>query len=239
MKYIISAWPGAGGTTLSMLLAYYNDFTLIEGSSMFRYIARDLKIGDTGAGMIDADKLLQEEFAPLYDKYMTSYLTKDNENAVIDTDMISFDSKNYDFITGIYLHSSFEARKERLITDSRPEDIEFLEERLKNLSQAYRKLYYVDIESISDLKNRYDFVLDNSNITIAEELRAVSKKIDEETSTKLERLFWSKGKDWFIEELKNKNLLRWGKNLLKDLNSKFPNEVAQLPENISRLIKNC
>ncbi|MDQ6985439.1 MAG: hypothetical protein Q9M91_08935 [Candidatus Dojkabacteria bacterium] len=243
MKIITSAWPGSGGSTLVILLAYLLDYKVVQGSEMCRYIIRNLVLGDTGNTMVMGDHILQKHFVPIYNSFMTDFIkTGELDNIIIDTDLISFSSKKIDNIFSIFLHSSSEVRKKRFITDNRPEDIDVLEKREKELQKDYFKLYGVDFFSIEDLEKLYDLVLDNSTLSISEELKLVLNVLNIDSAVDLkqfEKDFWENGKNFHIEKLKSKNQFIPASFLFDTMKRKFRKEINNLPEKIKDIINSA
>jgi len=39
----VSGWPGSGGTSISILLAYQLNYKILKGSQVFRYLGKKLE----------------------------------------------------------------------------------------------------------------------------------------------------------------------------------------------------
>ena len=86
MNIIVSSWPGAGSSTLAMILAKELKLRLFLGTETFRLIGRKLNYENTGKERIEADQYLEKYWGPLYDKYV-EYIALNNNGLIIESDI--------------------------------------------------------------------------------------------------------------------------------------------------------
>jgi cytidylate kinase len=249
MTITIGSWPAAGGTTLSLLLSYNLKYKIVRGGEVFRQLGRKMNLAETGETRIKADELLEQEFGRIYDKYLVHLIAGSSENMVIESDIIGFLAPKTSNVLRIFLYATLEERIKRLKVDSRPEDIQVLEEREHRLNEIYRSLHGINFLSLDEVKSRHDLAINNSGTSIAEELRMTYQKLidlkelDALEGQKLidraeadEKDYWAKGKMYYIDDLKKQNLYVTPEVILDDIKSVFENEVKSLPESILKIL---
>lgn len=244
----ISGWPGAGSSTLCMVLAKTLEMKLVQGSETFRLIGKELKYANTGQDRIEADILLENDFGHLYDKYIDHLIINGN-NLVIESDIAAFRLGKRDDYFSIFLAPSLEHRQDRLRVDGREADVEVLTEREKTLAHLYKELHNIDWLSLDEIEAKHNLVMDTSNMSIAEELRKVYEevlklgyitaeqfKMLDNSALETDRFYWENGKEWFLTFLKNAKLFMSAEEVLKDINLTFSEEVANLPQVLKEII---
>jgi len=246
---LVSGWPGAGSSTLVLLLAYHLHYCLLRGSDTFRYLSKKLTSTETGARFIAVEKLLQPHFGPIYDKYI-DYKLKNDKGLVVETDIGGFRlGKSKEFFS-IFLIASEAERMRRLVGDKRKEDVLVLEKREKTLRDEYRKLYGFDWLNLKDIIKNYNLVLDNSKVGIKQELEIVYKEIFKQKiihkntfdslmlrTAQDEKNFWIKGKDFYKRVLKKNKKLLEATEVFREITQLFPDEISLLPEVLLKEIR--
>ena len=249
MNLIISGWPGVGETTLGLLLAESLNFKLVQGSQTFRFLGEKLRFGDTGTDRIKADTLLEHNWGHLFERYVAT-IAKEQQNLVLETDITGFTVKKSPDLISIFLVADKNARQQRLGKDGRIEDIDVLEERDKSLGQIYKKEFDVDFYNLDAIQQHYSLVLNNTSMSIAQELVAVYKliidRLSQENQDKLKSLisqaksreeFYNKeGKQFYIDVLKGRKLLPSSVEIIKDIMKMMPEEVAKLPQELKDIL---
>jgi len=250
MKITTSGWPGAGTSTLSILLCYSLDLKLIRGTETFRFLGKELNFNLTGSDRFKADEYLEKDFGPIYDKYI-DYLILNNEknNILIESDIASFRVGKRDNVLSIFLLTDDSERRARLVTDGRDEDVNVLKQREKTNRQFYKKLHNIDWFDVDLINEKHNLVIDNSKISIGEELKAIYEKLldmdlldDEKTNSliqhadKLDDEYWNKGKNHFLDELRAKDKVADYDEVLIEIREKFANEVESLPMEVRETI---
>lgn len=242
MNIIVSGWPGAGGTTLGLLLSYYLNYTFLLGSETFRFIGTKIGYQPTGQDRIKADAYLEKYWGPVYDKYIDSILQNRSEY-IIDSDIAGFRIGLKDNIFSVFLAPSLESRQARLKVDGRGEEAPLLSKREQELGQDYFLLTGVNWLDKESLKTKYNLILDTSNITIAKELETIFEALhaasNENLSTlKIEEDFWSKGKEFYLTQLKSKNKCPSPEEIIRDIYKTFPQDIENMPPELKSIICN-
>ncbi len=250
MKITVSGWPGAGSSTLTLLLAKNLNYKMLTGSEVFRHLGKKLKQNNTGQGRIEADELLEPEFGPIYDKYIDSVLMdEDRDNLIIESDLAGFRIGKADHLLNIFLTPDLEQRKKRLKVDGRHEDIELLEKRTESLRQLYRQIHEIDFTDIIEIKKQYHLVIDNSQMSIASELKIAYEYLNRVQALSIEKFnnlfmnaekeeeqFWKGGKEEIKKELLDRNLVYGAEEIIAEIKKTFPEEIKNLPEAIRAIL---
>ncbi|SRR5260221_8234232 len=250
MNIVVSGWPGVGETTLALLLAKTLNYKLIQGSATFRFLGEKLSFNNTGEDRVKADELLEPSWGPIFEKY-NQYLVKNREKFVMETDITGFFTKDVPNHLSIFLLSEMSSRKERLERDGRMKDIEVLEDRDESLEQKYKQLFGIEFHNKDQIKNNYKLMIDNTNISITDELKMVYSKLFELKAINedwkynyLEQAqaevdnYNREGKEWYLNYLKTNQLYDSAEDIIKDIKQIFPDEVSRLPKQILQIINN-
>lgn len=248
MNIIISSWPGAGASTLCFLLSDSLNIALLRGSSVFREISKAMNFAATGIDRINSDEYLEDNFSTLYDKYI-KYKVSSDSNFIVETDIIKRDSLTSANFLAVFLTAPYNVRAKRLVFDQRDKDSDLLKERDNSLKVKYSVLYGYNWFDTDALKANYDLIVDNSELTLASELKMVYRILYQKGSlTEMElndlnsksetadKMFFENGKEFFINKLDKKNLIMHGDDVVKEINSVFSAEVSKLPEDIRNAI---
>jgi cytidylate kinase len=250
MKLVVSGWPGTGSSTLCYLLASELDITLIKGTDVFRTVWAKVGAGQTGEKIIELEALIQPTLGLIYDKYIDSILMDNaRQNFIIESDIAAFRlGRNTEYYS-IFLIANKEARRTRLGVDGRQKDIELLEKREQELQQRYKDLMGLDFLNLETIKEKYNLLLDNSQLTLEAELTAIYQDflekglIDQQKFEKLkirateaETQFWNLGKKHYEESLKNAGKIIPGTQIIAELNAMFAKEINEFPEEVKNAL---
>lgn len=250
MKITISGWPGAGSTTLALVLSKTLNLKYVSGSAVFRYLGSKLKFADTGEDRIIADKYLEEHFGKIFDRFLEKLLTDSTfDNILIESDITSFNlGKDYPFFS-VFLTTAYEERLKRLGVDGRDKDIDFLKARDQKNAEFYKKLHGINWFNIIEIQAKHDLVIDNSHISVAEEMNLIynellknafinEAKFNELVSKSEEedRNYWKNGKDFVREDLKSKSLFMNEKEILSLIIKNFKTQIELLPDDIKTAV---
>ncbi|BCX14256.1 MAG: hypothetical protein KatS3mg085_788 [Candidatus Dojkabacteria bacterium] len=239
MKITVSGWPGAGSSTLTLLLAFIYEFELYQGGGVFRYLFEKLDLGEFGLERIQAQEMIQPTFGKIYDQYIDSLLTNANfQNLIIESDIASFRIGKRADVVSIFLKADINTRISRTQVDGRPADGEVMKEIDLSHENEYKKLHNINFYNEEEIDKKHRLVIDNSDLTIAEEMEKIVEFVSREYRivpqiddfAALENEFWSKGKNYFKEVLAQKNLIPKPDTILKDIKNKFRKDVESLPE---------
>lgn len=250
MKIVVSSWPGCGATTLAIILTKMLDYKLYRGSETFRYILKRLNISDTGKGALELERLIQPHFGPVYDKYI-DYLLNDTtrDNFIIESDTGAARIGKQQGIFSIFLHANDQTRFEHFKTDGRSDDIEIMKQRDEELQKSYIGLMDFDIFNLEQVSQKYNLLIDNSDINIAQELNIVFnefRKVDFDENLNLqsimreipdeEKLYWDKGKSFVLDLLKAKGQVVLAEEILNEMKGLFPDDFDKLPKDLREAI---
>jgi cytidylate kinase len=249
LNIIVSSWPGAGASTLAMILAKELKLKLFLGTETFRLIGKKLDFEDTGAERIKADLYLEKYWGPLYDKFVKHVATSD-DGLVIDSDIGGFKVKNNNTFS-FFLTASFKSRSDRLSADNREKDIKFLKLREKTLQKTYKHLYNIDWLDKEAIKKNYSLLIDNSKKTIQEELKDIYNFLAKQGVVPIDDInilikfmkntvetFWEKGKDGILRDLENKNLLVKPEEIIIKMRSIYSDEIRLFPKILHEILTN-
>lgn len=248
MNIIISGWPGVGQSTLAIILAKTLGFTLLQGTSTFRYLGSLINLENTGADRIKADEILEPSWGPIFERYM-QWIPNNHKNIVTETDITGFFTKNNPNVYSVFLKAPQEVRKARLKVDGREKDIDYITHRDNSLAKVYKELFNIDFLNEESINENYTKVIDNSSLSIAEELNIIYKDLNElkvlndvdynrlvSESKEEEDYFWENGKKRYLEILKQREQLPDATEIIKDIKKVFPDDTTKLPESIKKII---
>jgi len=253
MKITISGWPGAGSSTLSILLCYKLNYKLLQGGEVFRYLYKQLSYQTTGEARLEGHNYAEPYFGPLYDKFVDELLLEnDYDNTLVESDITSFRIGKNPNVLSIFLKANIESRKKRTTVDQRGDEGDFMEKIDKEHQEMYIKLHNVDFLDEAQIEEKHYLVLDNSDLSIADEMKKVydalcsRNAIDEKTKNDLkktaeqdEKEYWEKGKEWYKNELKQKGLFFEATETMEAINKRFTEEIKKMPEDIQKaMLKN-
>lgn len=237
---LVSGWPGVGVSTVVLLLSYIMNRKLLRGTESFRYIWRELGVAEKGAEAADIEKIVQPYFGKIYDKYIDHVLS--NPQAIIlESDIGGFRLGKKETYSSIFLIGTEKIRFKRLSGDGRPEDAKIREEQLRI---EYKKLHGFDWFDEELVHEKYNFVLDNTKLSIEEEMSSILNYLEDYFGKfdvdlkELESNYWESGKEYFVEELSKKNLISSAAETIRNIRELFSEEIEEFPENLKTIIKN-
>ncbi len=251
MTITVAGWPGAGATTLALLLAKTLEFKYFSTGQVFRYISEKLAYENTGIERIKADEYLEKSFGVILDKYTDTLILTKTSRVVIDSDIAALRNGLQKKLISVFLIASHDARSKRLQVDNRKEDVAELENREKANQDFYKKLYDIDWLDLALIKKTHSKVIDNTSISIATELKHIYQVCFQKgwiTDVKLNSLsnnadyfeqeFWDKGKTKYIADLTNAELLITPEFCIKEIIKLYPDKVDQLPRQVKDILIN-
>ncbi len=249
-KIAISGWPGGGTSTLCLLLARNLNLKLVTGGETFRYLGKILNFENTGLDRVRVDQMLEKDFGVIYDKFIDLIIIDDNfSNLLIESDIAAFRLGKVPSLFSIFLQTEEHVRYSRLATDGRDKDQDLLKHRDQENQKFYKELHGIDWFDKVEIANKYNLQIDNSYMTIAEELKVVYRelrKLDYITEQDMEKLissaeqddkqYWEKGKQWYLDSLKSDKLVMPPEEILKLISERFSSEVEALPIQLKKII---
>lgn len=248
MNIIISGWPGVGQSTLSIILAKTLNYKLLQGTSTFRYLGSLINLENTGADRIKADEMLEPNWGPVFEKYM-QWVANNESEVVSETDISGFFTKDNKNVYSVFLQAPQEIRKGRLVKDGRKNDVDYIQKRDESLSRTYKKLFNVDFLDMQMIADCYTRPIDNSRLSIEEELIIIYndllkvQAISEEEFNDLvknakaeEKFFWENGKQAFVEIIKTRNQLPTAQEIIKNIMTLFPSDIQKFPDELKNIL---
>jgi cytidylate kinase len=248
MKLVISGLPGCGASSLALLASYHFGLSLIKGSASFRYIAQHLGAVSNNDETLIIEKEVQPYWGPVYDKFVSKLLSSESlyNDICIDSDIAGFMSETQHGLIRVFLHANMTARTDRFSTDQRSASPEFIKEIDQKLQREYQQLYGFDFLNLEFVRTKYEILIDNSDLTLAEELNLIQthlqkenilgQYINQESFDELERDFWLYGKSHFTRLLESKNLVRSGPEVIKMVVESLSDDIKSLPEKLQNII---
>ncbi|MEI6462408.1 MAG: AAA family ATPase [bacterium] len=218
-KLIISGEPGAGSTSLSLLLSYYLKMKLIYAGMIQRKLAKASGYEEEGERFVEYTKVLESKYDIEVDKAMRKYILE-NDNVIADSKINGFFDYPSD-VFKVYLLCSREVRNERILAQGRKDGLKLLEERENANRLSFIKIYGFDMADEATIRKHYDLVIDSSKLNIPETLELIlngfGKKFDKSTLVELDKKYWELKKDYFRAELSKQGLLADVKDIVKDI----------------------
>lgn len=247
MNIIISGWPAAGTTSLSLILAYLLEYKYIYAGGLMKYMAQQAVGTDNGVKYIEFER----SFGPYFDIIWEPYARW----KVTTSDKLMLEAKTAGFfiedenVYEIMVIADLQTRTIRAQGDKRKDNITTINARDQELRQRWIKEFQVDLFNEDQVLSQYDLVLDNSKMTIEEELETTLRYLEEdyrfpEDNLSIQRikvpeavnLHWQHGKDYFRKLLYENNQYVLPEIIIKELKYQFPDLLAKLPASVKSMI---
>jgi cytidylate kinase len=247
----VSGWPGAGSTTLALLLAVLLKRNFLTIGAIYRDLGVTMGYKDEGVSRPKFDDYIESIIGKTTDNYV-DYKLEHSENLLIESDIGAFRLGRHPKIFSIFLCPPESERLKRVETEGRDDAHATLALRDKGLQTKYIELWNIDIFDKELIERKHNLVLDNSNMSLETEIKLVLKAfIDYEHNSeiidmealepKLNQLvgeYWKKGKDFLKETLRDKKLLISSQQQMQEITAQFPEDVTNFPDNIKSLFLN-
>jgi len=242
----LTGWPGVGTSTLTLLLAlilkqkYYNIGSVFRKINSEVFTECDLKLS------LEWEQMIQPAIGKTVDNFV-DYILLNKSGIILESDLSTFRIGKNPKVFSIFIKSNLETRKIREEQDGRKGKETSIELRDKALQQEYQKLWGVDIFDLDLIAKKYNLIIDNSSLSIQEEVEAI-----------LERVFnlpWAKSTNFSIVQSRSKRILEKYKSFDKKIMQKalkrqglfvdsevimqeivktFPEEVQSFPDSIQK-----
>jgi cytidylate kinase len=231
---IISGMASSGTSTTALILAYILNKKFLYAGGILKFIAGELGYDPKSKDFLIYEKKYGAKWDILWDKYAAWKLLNE-KNILLDAKLGGYMVDDQPWIFEVFVKPTIEARLERAGGDKRSEDI--LGRDLENRSR-WKKIYGIaDIYDSGTIREHYDFLVDNTELTIAETvfqiynamrgalgLKDIILKSDLE---KLETIIKLEGKQFFYNKLEEKGNLITPKDVFKDWREYFAEELDQ------------
>lgn len=243
MKITVSSWPGAGATTLALLLANVYKLKLLAGGKVFRHLYEQISVKDS---IVEGPKLVEPYFGPIFDKFTQELLVDAKvDNLLIESDIASFRIGKINDIVSIFLYASDKFREKRINADARSNEAKIIKKIDSILQVEYKNLYGFDFLDIEAIKATHFLPIDNTHIPISKELEIVNEYIQKHFSNKfIEEMSYISlvdtynlhGKEYFKNILEKEGLIYHVEEILEEIKRRFKAEVSKLPMEIRRIL---
>jgi len=209
LKIIVSGWPGAGSSTIAIILAGLLNYKYFYVGMVFRKLAEKLGYDDEGKLFAEFGEEKGKEYDKKIDKLVAKYF-EENSNIILDSKIhgfLPYSNKAYE----VFLKSSFEVRSKRISDQGRLDGAGVLKEREKADKKRYIDEYGFDLFDENTISKNYDCVLETSALGIADTLKEIFQNLKNDYNIiqfeKIEKDYFEKGKQFFLDNLKEKDLL--------------------------------
>jgi len=236
MNIIISGWPATGASTAAKLIALTLDMKYLYGGGMLKYWADQMGYDSKTDEINDWIEKYGKYWDEFWDKY-AKWKIENSDNIIIDAKMLGFFVKSSNNTKEIYLIASLEARRKRVGSDKRSEDV-ILRDNI--LRESWLDTYNIDIFNKESLKKNYNFVLDTSEISIPDVALRILNFLDSKKASlfdahqkKLQELmegYLQDPGDFLNNELAKRDSYYPKEEIIKEWNtSEFKSLVEELP----------
>jgi cytidylate kinase len=249
----ISSWPGTGATTLSLIMANLLKRKYLNMGNVFRYLGLKLGFSNEGVDRPEFDNYIENIIGSTVDNYVDYKLLNDS-NLIVEADISAFRLGKHPKIFSVFLKADLDSRIQRTISENREDAIVTLEKRDKILQQKYIDLWRVDFFDEELINRKYNVLLDNSNMSIQNEVTQIIDAFQnylqfknfpdeywievKQNIEKYSSLFLEKGKQNMIELLTKEGLESNARDIITEMTQIFPEDVNAYPENIKNLFFN-
>lgn len=240
MKITISGWPGAGTTTLTLILATLLEYEYLYAGGLFKFFAINITGGDSGDEVMQFENGFGKEWDHAWERYAEMRL-KQPGNLILEGKTAGFLYFG-DNLFKIMLTCSVEERAKRWKSEDRKDAEETIRRRDAEVGARWQELFGFDLYDVKSFKEKYqfNFVLDTGSLTISEEaleiIKALGKDISKESVERLEKEYWEGGKPYLQNLLAEKKLLNTPESILHDWSKVMPDEVAKLPAKMKEVV---
>lgn len=250
----LSGWSGSGTSTATMILAILLRRPYYNFGSVFRYFVSQLK--KCSSDRIDIELMslqssIQPKIGAMVDKYVDHLLTTEH-GIILETDLSVFRIGQHPNIYSIFLKTNFETRVKRFMSDSRQGDFQVLMKQDQALQKEYQKLWDIDIFDESLIAEKFNFVLNNSNLSILDTINFILQKLNEhqildfepesdkvqKQITQLSQMSGGENKLKLQQMLVEQGLMVPPLKMIKGIARRFPKQVKQLPDEFQQIFLN-
>lgn len=184
----LSGWSGAGTSTITLILAILLQRKYYYLGSVFREVVRQLS--KTSADTVDSqlpkyEKYIQPTLGKLIDQYVDHKLIH-AQGIILETDISAFRVGKRPEYFSIFLKTDFDVRASRFNWDQRSGNNETLQKRDSALQEEYLKLWNIDTFDENLIREKFNFVLDNSNLKIEETVTKILLALQQDSRFNLE-----------------------------------------------------
>ncbi|MBL8014795.1 MAG: hypothetical protein JNK26_01240 [Candidatus Doudnabacteria bacterium] len=248
MNIIVSGWPAAGATTLSLLLAQLLDYKYLYGGGVMKFLSSKVVGVDSGPKFIEFERYFGPYFDAIWDKYAV-WKVQHSSHLILDGKAGGFfvEAEN---VFEIMVIASQHTREQRADTDLRILGSETLATRDQQIRSRWLSTYNIDIYDPVQIQLNYDLVLDTTNMSVEEELQRVLNYLEEDYRYPHTDLSWARskipellalykdeGKGAIWKLLEAKDSVYKHEIIFKEWKHQFAPEVKRFPPQIAQVIE--
>lgn len=244
MNIVVSSWPGAGGTSVSIMLTDLLGYKFLSISSILDYL--------TTAMYKSSDYSLRVNFEREFGNYWDDILHQYIEWKLANEDNIVVDGR----VTGFFVENEKKIFEIMVIADmttriNRYSKSQFYLSEQDNVTRLrWLNKLHIDIFNLRQIELNYDLIIDNSTMSLGDELfvildfllydNHISKKQYKELSQKIATI----KEETKISKVSNieKKLLLSNQfipvsQILQEWNKRFPSVIEKMPNELKIIIK--
>ncbi|MBD3362229.1 hypothetical protein GF362_00740 [Candidatus Dojkabacteria bacterium] len=234
INLIISGWLGSGSTVTSLILAYLLQKKFIYAGATSRFIAQRLGYDTSSESFTKYEKEFGEQFDLIWEKYIL-WKIQDQKNILVNSKITGFFIDDPAWLFKAYIISDLEVRQDRAEKDNRKEK---LQNRESQLEYRWKEIFNIDYKNIEEIRENYDFLIDNTNLTISETVFKIYSALRKALGLqdifllsdiqKIETILEKKGKIYLINKLKANELFMDPKSIIDEWKNNFDEVLNQL-----------
>lgn len=247
MNIILSGWPGAGTTSISLMMAYLLKYEYVYAGGVMKHIAESHVGATSGPNYISFEESFGPQFDQIWEKYAVWKLKTANN--------LLMEAKTAGFFIGdenvfeVMLIAGIEARIKRAQLDKREDAGATIRARDAEVRQRWFSTFNIDIYNLNTVRENYDLVIDNSHMEPQDELEILFRAFEDsgkfpgvsagefrDRFAGVIDTFWDKGKDYYREELIKAGLYTQPQKIIQEWEDNFPDELKELGLNVRSLI---
>lgn len=163
MNVIFSSWPGAGGTTTALMVAYMLELDYLYAGGVLKEWAKRMGYDPTS----DKFHEWENKYGVAWDTVWEAYV----QEKLKQQDGFLYEGKTAGFLFPkgiayeVMITADLNERVKRSVTDKRTET---LKQRDELLQKRWQELFGFDLFSDEDIEENYDLRIDNTSLSIAQ-----------------------------------------------------------------------
>ncbi|WKZ28128.1 MAG: hypothetical protein QY330_00775 [Candidatus Dojkabacteria bacterium] len=244
----LTGWPGVGTSTLTLLLAHILQKQYIYIGSVFRAINNHLKETSSVGLTPEFEATIQPMIGRTMDNYVDHVLLNE-KGIILESDLAAFRIGKNPKVYSIFIKANLEARKDREKADGRVGVETSIEDRDASLKREYIKLWDTNIFDEELIAKKYNLIIDNSNLSVAEEVYAILERYCSLPQNKgilnydslvlraknILKKYHKKTKAKIKEDLDKAGLSYTETEIMTDIAKTFPEDIQSFPKEVQNL----
>lgn len=244
MNIVVSSWPGAGGTSVSLMLTELLGCRYLNVSHVLDLLAGILYKSADDANLIKFEREFGNVWDDIWEKYISWKLGKEDK-IVVDGRITGFFVEDEKRIFEIMIIADMTTRLRRF--SSSPF---YLSEQDNITRLRWLNRLHIDVFNIKQIELNYDIIIDNSTMNLGDELSVIldfmyyENHIDEEQYKKYAHLIAPLKNEVRMNKVSNikqnlisRKALISPQEVLKEWNENFRSDVERMPEILKLIIK--